>query len=143
METMLKHSSLTSEAENQFYYAQRRCSHQWRAFLVAFSTELFRHAQGDDAKLFLRETGKGMADLLHLPQVQSLRDLEEAMNPVWEQTDWGLVRLSDGGQFISIHHYATPAILTEDVRGLWARSAGHVLEGLYTQWFAMQGAAPH
>lgn len=143
METMLKQSGVTPDTEGQLYYAQRRCSHQWRVFLTALSAELFRHAQSDDAKIFLREVGKTMADLFVLPQAHGLRDLEDAMNVVWEQTDWGWTRLADGGQHINIYHYATPSVLVEDARGLWSRGFGYVLEGLYGHWFTTQGAAPH
>ena len=143
METNLRQRDVIAEAENQLYYAQRRCSQQWRVFLAAFSSELFGNAQGDDAKDFLRDVGRTMAELFVLPQVQGLQDLEDAMNSVWEQTDWGWVRLSDGGNSIDICHYATPSVLVEDPRGLWARGLGYVLEGLYGHWFTTQGASPH
>jgi Cellulose synthase subunit D len=127
----------------QTFYLQRRCSPQWRAFLTSFSHELFRNAQKDEACAFLREIGRGMAEIMQLPQAGGLAELQGLMNAALDQADWGLVSLSDGGHAITIMHVAAPAVLPEDLHGAWTRSLGHVLEGLYSQWFYAQGSAPH
>jgi Cellulose synthase subunit D len=132
-----------SDADLQLYYAQKHCNAQWRTFLTAISSEIFHHAQGDDAELFFREVGRGMAELMRLHQVEGLRQLQQAMNDRLEQMDWGWVELGDAGQAINVCHYAAPSAIADDTRGMWARSLGHTLEGLYGQWFLAQGAAVH
>jgi hypothetical protein len=133
----------TIETNPQAFYVQRRCSRQWRAFLASFAHELFRNAQKEEACAFLREIGCGMAEIMLLPQASGLAELQGLMNAALDQADWGFVTLEDAGQAIVIMHVAAPAILAEDLHGMWARSLGHVLEGLYTRWFVAQGSAPH
>lgn len=132
-----------ADADVQLYYAQRQCSPQWRAFLTSLAGQLLRHAQGDEADIFLREVGRGMAETLTLGRVEGLRQLQDSMNETLSQIDWGWVSLGDGGQTINIYHYAAPAVITEDTHRNWWRCMGHVLEGLYGQWFYAQGAPAH
>lgn len=143
MDPKLKPKIDPANDDMQLYYAQRQCSAQWRVFLTAISTEIFHHAQGDDAEVFFREVGREMARRLCLPQAESLPQLQELMNDQLDRMEWGQVELSDAGEAIDVCHYAAPSTIAGDTREVWARSFSHTLEGLYGHWFQAQGAAEH
>jgi len=131
------------EDSRMAFYAQHRCQPQWRAFLAALSHELFAHADTEDAARFLRDVGRGMADIAALPAAQGLRELEDVMNRALDQMDWGVTSLRDAGQEIQITHFGAPALLPEDRDGFWPKAVGYLLEGLYDQWLHAQGSADH
>lgn len=125
------------------YYSARHVSPQWRAFLVAMSSGLFNNAEEADAREFLNQVGADMAALLPLQPVETLQDLEKAMNQVLGSLDWGFVKLTAEEAGIHIVLQAAPASIAEDQAGNWPRTLAAVLEGIFTAWFRSQGSQPH
>lgn len=119
------------------YYRARQCSHQWRAFLRAFTAELFTHAEDEDARGFMFQLGQRMASELVLGECETLADLEAAMNRHWSHLDWGWCRLTEADRAIVIRHAAWPMPDKADTH--WPIAIAALLEGVYSVWFRDQG----
>ncbi len=124
------------------YLSANHVSRQWRAFLVAISSELFRNADTEDALAFLREVGSHVATSLPLAKVETLEGLEAAINERWSEIDWGWVSLVATENEVLVKHGASPSYIDHAEGSEWARGFAAVLEGLYTSWFQAQGSQP-
>lgn len=123
------------------YYRAKQCSNQWRAFLNAFTAELFSHADGEDARGFMTQLGRRMAGQLVLGECEALEDLEAAMNRHWADLDWGWCRLTETDRAVVIRHAAWPVPDRSDTH--WTNAMGALLEGVYSGWFEAQGGDAH
>jgi hypothetical protein len=118
-------------------YAGQSCARQWRAFLAAMFVEFYELGDQKQLDALMTRVGVRFADSQPLPACQSLEDLEGMMNRVWEDIDWGRVRLDENGPFITISHVGFPLF---DAEGTLSRLfLGSVLQGVYTRWLQAQG----
>lgn len=141
MDQPLLKNSQTSESER--YYASHHCNVQWRSFLASLATELFAYADPKDIRLFMRNTGAQMARLNPLPELETLNELQTAINFTWDKMDWGWVRLASIANHIAIIHGASPSFLQDDHDGNWERCMISVLEGCYSEWLLGLGSPAH
>lgn len=124
-------------------YVQRHLmSTQWRGFLGALAAELFTNFSAEEAAGFLRAVGRRMAlDTPH-PKLNTLHELEAALNATFDQMRWGQTRLTVEGRDILIQHIHYPELpATGPTQEHWRQSVSAVLEGLYTVWLQAQGAS--
>lgn len=122
------------------YLMANHVSRQWRTFLIAVSSELFRNADTEDALAFLREVGSHMASLMPLAKVDTLEALEAAINEQWAAIDWGWVSLVATENEVLVKHGASPSFIAQAAGSDWTRSCAAILEGIYTNWFQAQGS---
>ena len=124
------------------YLARQLFHPQWRAFARAIAAELFGSFPRDEAGGFLRQIGRRMAAELPLPRLETLPELERAINATLEATSWGVASFSLAGGEILIRHEAFPALPPEDPdQDHWRSALEALLEGLYGAWFESQVAA--
>ena len=120
------------------YYARRQCSEQWRVFLTVLAEELSTQLEDHDRRQFMRGLGQRMAAKLPHPNLSTLAELESAINQLWEQMEWGYVRLREAEGFVAITHYCAP------LRAAFGRASlpwtSALLEGTYAHWFEVFGA---
>jgi hypothetical protein len=134
-----------TQAMDLAYHRAGQCSPQWRAFLAALITELNSGAEGDEVRNFLRQVGKRLAAANPLPKVETLEELQAAMNRLWLAMDWGWVRLAAAPDGVRIVHGAYPDALGAAEKGdedgePWPAAWAAVLEGVYTVWLKAQGS---
>lgn len=122
------------------YFRGQQISLQWLSFLNALAKELSANADATDLhQLFFRIGGRFAEDLeQHFQGIQTLSELEDALNKHWSGIKWGLVTLNEVKSYIDIHHQYAP--LSEsfgDDALIW--SIGF-LEGFYEKIFKVLGA---
>lgn len=120
------------------YYEQRHCARQWKFFLLSLAEEITSSFEHQQSRFFIHNVGKRIATLLPLPQIETLEDMEQAINRTWETIDWGWVSLDASHNRLSITHFATPldAAFSESHRA-WSAA---LLAGIYDRWFEVAGA---
>lgn len=117
------------------YYLRQHCSRQWMHFLAAMAAELEERVDPAEADQFLDVLGVRMARMMPLHPCESLEQLEQDMNAILEDIDWGWVQLAESGHFIEIVHGAYPVVPQDEGRRSWIAP---VLEGLYSEWLGAQ-----
>lgn len=124
------------------YYrrTQRQRSPQWRGFLSALLGELHSGADPEEVRNFMRQVGRRMAQATPLTKVETLEELEAAMNKVWADMDWGWVRLNAVSDGVRILHGAYPDVAGGADAKMWTAAWASVLEGAYTVWLQAQGS---
>ena len=122
------------------YCTLSTCSLQWRAFLASLAIELHLGSESEEVRTFLRAVGSRLASRLPLPKVETLEELETAMNRVWLEVNWGWVRLGADDEGIWIVHGSYPTVMVEDDPDLWSLGCSAVLEGVYSHWLTAQGS---
>lgn len=122
------------------YLRRRQVSGQWGPFLAGLAAELTAMSDAAGAGAFMRATGGRVARLHPLGRLETLEDLEVAINAVLADMDWGWAQLADGGDHIVITHGASPDVLEHDPGRLWPRLMAEVLAGAYSAWLAEQGS---
>lgn len=122
------------------YFKNQQVSLQWLAFLRALANEMGASADPEDLRqLFFRVgerfAAQGEADF---PAVETLPQLQDALNAFWSQLNWGWVELAEVKNHIEIFHHAAPlAGAFGDDALEW--SVG-LLEGFYERVFKVLGA---
>lgn len=120
------------------YYARRQCSEQWRVFLSVLADELAAQMDVPERRQLMHALGRRMAAKLPHPQVASLADLQREINLLWEQMEWGYIRLREEEGYIALTHSCAP------LRAAFGPSATQwapaLLEGIYAHWFEAFGA---
>lgn len=118
---------------NTHYYEQQQCSIQWKAFLSAFSTEFSSKGEMKDLRAFMHQLGRTMAAGFVVADGSSLQALEDCMNAVWMQLNWGWVQLTEEADSLMVAHHASPLKIAFGVEALeWSPA---LLEGAYAHWF--------
>lgn len=117
------------------YYARQHCSRQWVHFLMALAAELEEKVDPVEAEQFLEVLGSRMAAMMPLRHCESLQQLEDDMNAVLQDIDWGWVQLAETDNFIEILHGAYPVLPQQNTTRSWIAP---VLEGLYSEWLGAQ-----
>lgn len=128
-------------AENlQTYFRNQQVSLQWLPILRAMAVEMPAYADPASLRQLFSSIGKRMAGdaSSHFEQVQTIDDLEQALNDFWARLNWGWVVLSEVEDGIDITHQAAPLAeaFGEDALD-W--SVG-LLEGYYQTVFTVLGA---
>lgn len=129
-----------SHTQSMTYYASRHCSRQWNLFLELIFDELLNSAGKEGASGFLQHIGGRIATELPIGECDTLESLEQVMNGILSQLDWGQVTIMAENQKIRIRHIACPVPGSSPERisaSLLAMST--VLEGLYKTWLQQQG----
>jgi hypothetical protein len=121
------------------YFARQQCSTQWGAFLAAFASEFGQQIPVAELRVLMARLGNAMAQSIPVPAGNTIAELEESINDVWFDMDWGWTRLveKDTGLFIE-HHVAPLQGAFGDQALAWSPA---ILEGIYAHWFSTMGAA--
>ena len=119
--------------KNVSYYEAQQCSLQWKAFLRAFSTEFASKGDVKDLRAFMHQMGRTMAASFSIGDGSSLIALEDGMNRVWSELNWGWVEIGEEVDCLLVVHHASPLKVAfgEDALA-WSPA---LLEGIYSQWF--------
>jgi len=125
---------------NAQYYEGQQCSRQWKAFLSAFASEFASKGETKDLRAFMHQLGRTMANEYTITDGSSLQALEDKMNSIWAELDWGWVELSEEAEALVVAHRASPFKMAFGVGALsWSPA---LLEGIYAQWFESLGMDP-
>ncbi|WP_168224675.1 cellulose biosynthesis protein BcsD [Rhodoferax aquaticus] len=114
---------------------------QWLPVLRALAQQLVTHSSAQDLRALFVKVGSQFASDVedHFQEIQTLSQLEEALNGLWAQTNWGWVTLSEAGGGISIDHEAAP--LAEAFGEECLEWSTGLLEGFYQSVFSVLGAS--
>lgn len=125
------------QAQNLAYYGNCRSSSQWRDFVLTLIGEMYQSAGSVDAGNFLRHVGSRVAAAKPLDEQPTLEAFEASLNGILQELEWGWVRLAVDNQSVRIVHGAYPGIM--ETADYWGQAMAAVLEGMYQQWFQVQG----
>lgn len=126
-----------SSVELLRHLAFERIAPQWSGFLVALGSALQSQLSPEEFRHFLRRLGEQFAADLPLPAVDDLTALEQSVNRIWFDRQWGMVTFSDLGGSLRIEHRGCPLPAAMQVG---PELAGGFLEGAYSTWLAAAGA---
>lgn len=126
--------------EDLGYFTQRQCSNQWQVFLTAFAGEFGQQIPVAELRVLMSRLGTSMAQRLDMPAGNTLAELEESINAIWFDMDWGWVRLVEKPDGLFIEHHLAPLRFAFGEEALaWSPA---ILEGIYAHWFgAISGNA--
>lgn len=125
----------------QNYFRGQQVSLQWLPVLRAMATELSAHTAAKDLRQLFFKIGERFAEDAgdRFQDAQTLVQLEENLNDLWAQINWGWVDLDEVNGCIDITHQAAPlAEAFGDEALVW--SIG-LLEGFYQNVFNVLGAS--
>jgi len=119
------------------YYARQQCSTQWFAFLGAFSEEFGQQIPVAELRVLMSRLGVSMAKNIPTPDGNTIAELEESINAIWFDMDWGWVKLIEEEDGLYIEHRSSPLQAAFGEGALpWSPA---ILEGIYAHWFATIG----
>ncbi|WP_337263881.1 MULTISPECIES: cellulose biosynthesis protein BcsD [unclassified Serratia (in: enterobacteria)] len=125
------------------YYRRQQFKPGWQSLMEVVFSGIFASADEADSRDFLRLMGSQLAEKTPLPEAETVGDLEDSINAVLSQFDWGWVKVDASEQEILLTHYAHPQAPDPNNELLWSLSFATVLEGAYATWLLAQGGAPH
>lgn len=119
------------------YYARQQCSTQWFAFLGAFAEEFGQQIPVAELRVLMARLGHSMAKNIPAPSGNTIAELEDSINAIWFNMDWGWAKLTEKDDGLFIEHHASPTgyAFGEDALA-WSPA---ILEGIYASWFAAIG----
>jgi hypothetical protein len=120
------------------YLLQKQCTRQWRGFLGAMSAEFSRQLSVDDLRTLMRKVGVRFAKNMALPACETVEQIRNGANHIWDEMDWGYVDIEEGDGCLRLLHYYAP-LRSAFGQGAMIWSAAF-LEGVYHQWFISCGA---
>jgi hypothetical protein len=129
-----------SNAGFENYFRGQQVSLQWLPVLRALALELTASADSAALRQLFFKVGERFAKDVQerFESVQTLSELEEALNEFWAQLNWGWVSFSESKGHIQIEHQALPlAEAFGDEHLLWTVG---LLEGFYQSIFVVLGA---
>lgn len=122
------------------YHAERQMSRQWKGFLGALAAELGVQLDRDDLRKLMLRIGARFADGCELGQCATLDQLQERVNLIWADLDWGWVEFAEGDDLLGIQHLCSPLRTAfGDACSSWSPA---FLEGAYQRWFEIVGIDP-
>lgn len=121
------------------YDTHRRCSRQWRRFIAVFAREAVA-ADRAGVLALMRTVGVAAGEAQAPPPSATLMDSESAMNRIWDEQDWGFVRLREDAGALEVEHHAAPL---PSQAGAEVDCIAAYLEGVYEAWFRRLGAPDH
>jgi len=120
------------------YIANMQLSSQWGPFLFSLTHEMESQLDQKTLRSLMFNTGDRMGRDFPEPPDHSLESIESLINDVWNECNWGWVKLVDGGDCIRIEHYFSPLYTTFASNS--ASWAGEMLRGFYSAVFEQLGA---
>lgn len=113
------------------------------AILTAMTAaEIFTQASAEQAHGFYLATGRRLATIVDLTDVQELDDLAARANALWSGCGLGHVEFEAVDTGIRILHRGAPAALDGDRAGHWVQLLPALLVGAYDTWFRQLGSGP-
>ncbi len=125
----------------QDYFRGQQVSLQWLPVLRALAFEMSASAETKELRQLFFRIGEHFANDTEerFQDVQTLTQLEDALNEFWSQINWGWVELREAKGCIEITHHAAPLAEAFGDEALnW--SIG-LLEGFYQSVFKVLGAS--
>lgn len=125
-----------SQQSRQYIETQQN-SREWQLFLHAFAQEFSEKGDVRDLRALMHQLGRRMALLAPVEDGSSLQALENAVNRVWSEMNWGWAELQEQADALLIMHYVAPLrhAFGEAAIG-WTPA---LLEGMYAQWLEKLG----
>lgn len=124
--------------ENLAYFARQQCSTQWQIFLSAFANEFGQQIPVAELRVLMARLGASMAQSIPAPVGNTIAELEESINSIWFDMDWGWVTLEEKNDGLFIEHRVSP------LQGAFGEAAlswsPAILEGIYAHWFSIISA---
>ncbi len=121
------------------YARNLQCAQQWRSFLWALGQEFVHALPEQELQILMARIGARFADRIALPACTTLQALQQAMNQVWTDMQWGQVQLQQTASGIEIEHRFSPlAAAFGEATSPWTVG---FLQGVYQQWMKAAGAA--
>ncbi|MEI7455677.1 MAG: cellulose biosynthesis protein BcsD [Nitrosomonadales bacterium] len=126
--------------ENLGYFVKQRCSVQWHVFLNAFASEFGQQIPVAELRVLMARLGVSMAQGIPAPVGDTIAALQESINAIWFDMDWGWVALVEKEDGLYIEHHVSPlqAAFGDDALD-WSPA---ILEGVYGYWLSALGAGP-
>lgn len=126
--------------ENLAYFARQQCSMQWRAFLNAFAVEFGQQIPVAELRVLMARLGSSMAQNLRSPAGNTIAELEDSINAIWLEMNWGRAKLTEKSDGLFIEHHVAPLQAAFGEAALsWSPA---ILEGIYAHWFSVISANP-
>lgn len=125
------------------YFLSRPAAGRWTGLLSALAEELAAQMPASEIRAFFAVLGRRWARTMPLnvdggSTATDLKALEQAVNQVICQADWGWMRIKDCGNSVEFQHSCAPLRSAfGDAAMEWAPG---LLEGLYDEWLRGQGA---
>lgn len=121
--------------ENLGYFARQQCSIQWQVFLSAFASEFGQQIPVAELRVLMARLGTSMAQSISTPSGDTIAELEDSINSIWFDMDWGWVSLVEKNDGLFIEHHVAPlqCAFGEDALS-WSPA---ILEGIYAHWFSI------
>lgn len=112
----------------------------WFDFAAIVISMIAVNARNGEDQEFLAEAGARVADLYPLPEVDGIEELNLAINSRLDAFKWGLARIEDTRDSLTIDHTGLPQAADPALQSAWADGFCAVLRGLYAQWLYQSGA---
>jgi len=123
----------------QQYYRQRKQTSGWQNLVQVLFSGILSSADDEDGRRFLALMGSNLARQYPLPTAATLGELEDQLNQLLGQFDWGVVKIEATNQQLTLAHIAWPAAPQGSDEALWQIALVAVLEGAYGEWLLAQG----
>ncbi len=123
------------------YFRSQQVSMQWSPVLFALARELESSAEKDQLRLMIKAVGIRFANSMldQLSDLETLTDLNDALNDLWGRIQWGWVQFQEAADCIEIAHQFAPLAEAFGDQSLdW--SVG-LLEGFYETVFNHFGSS--
>lgn len=121
------------------YYRQQQYQPGWFDLLSVMINGMLRNAGERESHAFLQQMGETLATRYPLGAVQTVADLEQQINAVLAQFNWGFVDVQPHESAVIISHMALPPGDGQIEARQWRQALGAVLLGLYARWLRDQG----
>lgn len=127
------------KTESVDYLLTRQCSRQWKGFLKALATEFSTQIDVPELRALMNRVGVRFGIQTALQPCVSVQEVQQAMNLIWSDMDWGWVEIEERDRALSIMHFCSPisAAFGRDMQD-WTTA---FLEGVYQQWLLALGAS--
>ncbi|KGT95074.1 cellulose synthase [Erwinia typographi] len=124
------------------YYRQQQYQPGWFDLLSVMINGMLRNAGARESHAFLQQMGDTLATRYPLGASQTVADLENQINAVLAQFNWGFVDVQPHETSMIISHMALPPGDGLIDAHQWRQALGAVLLGLYARWLRDQGGNP-
>jgi hypothetical protein len=113
---------------------------QWQPFLSLFTQELTQNLTPRLLTQLMRRAGGEFSRQYGLASAGTVAQMQDAMNRVWSELNWGTVAIREAQDWLVLTHYHAPLKTAFGPENLpWA---GAFLEGAYEAWMHQLGADP-
>ncbi len=120
------------------HLSEQQSSRQWKTFLTLLADELSEQLAPRNLHGIMRRTGARFAQQHHLPAAQTIGEIQDAMNGVWRELNWGWLEIAEAGDSLLLKHFCSPLRANfGDKHQEWTPA---FLEGVYEQWLRQSGA---